>query len=75
MAFSKEKWEQSTNNYLKYSGLAFQMIGIIGIFTFGGLWLDKKLSWKFPIFTILLTITGVALSIYSGLKDFIKTKK
>ena len=57
--------------------MAFQMIAVIVLFAFAGVFLDKKVSWRIPLFTILLTILGVVAALYSSLKDFIKkdTKK
>lgn len=67
-----KKIQQTTNNYLKYTSLAFQMIGVILVFVFAGLFLDKKIPWKFPLFTITFTLLGVFASIYSSLKEFFK---
>lgn len=67
-----KKTQQTANNYLKYTSLAFQMIGIILVFVFAGLYLDKKIPWKFPLFTILFTLLGVFASLYTSLKEFFK---
>lgn len=55
-------------DYVKYSGMAFQMIGMIVICTFGGLWLDKKIAINLPIFTLLGILIGIAASLYHVLK-------
>ncbi len=44
------------NNYARYSGLAFQMIGIILVGVFGGIKLDEIVKWEFPVFTLVLTL-------------------
>jgi F0F1-type ATP synthase assembly protein I len=58
--------------YAKYSGLAFQMIAIILLTTWGGTKLDKILEMKKPVFTIILSLIGVFAAIYTSVKDFIK---
>lgn len=59
-------------SYAKYSGLAFQMIGIILIPVFVGVKLDKLVGLETPVFTIVLALLGVFGSIYIAIKDFIK---
>lgn len=59
-------------SYAKYSNLAFQMMAIIVLGTFGGLKLDEYVNWGFPVFTILFSLGSVALAIYISVKDFIK---
>ncbi|MCO6494608.1 MAG: AtpZ/AtpI family protein [Bacteroidetes bacterium] len=51
-------------DYIKYSGIAFQMIVIICLSAFLGNWIDKHFDNKIPIFTLILSLSGVALSIY-----------
>lgn len=48
------------NNYLRYTGLGFTMIGIILAFCFAGYWLDKAIGWAYPVLTILLSLSGIA---------------
>lgn len=63
------------NKYLKYSTLAFQMGITIGLFVFAGYELDKHFDLKQPICTIVFSLLGVAVSLYSVVKDFIKPDK
>lgn len=60
------------NNFAKYSGIAFQMIGIILITTWGGTKLDKLTGFETPVFTIVLSLLGVFAAIYTAIKGFIK---
>jgi F0F1-type ATP synthase assembly protein I len=60
------------NDFAKYSGLAFQMIGIILITVWGGVKLDKLTGWQTPVFTIVLSLLGVFAAIYTAVKDFLK---
>ena len=50
--------------YMRFSGLAFQMLAIIGCSCWGGIKLDQVLGLKVPVCTIVLSLTGVALSMY-----------
>ncbi len=61
-------------NYAKYSGIAFQMIAIIGFTTWGGIKLDELAGTRNPVFTIILSLLGVFAAIYFAIKDFIKLK-
>lgn len=57
------------SNYAKHSGVAFQMIAIIGLFAFIGYkadaWLHHEVKW----ITALSCVTGVCLSIYLTIKQ------
>lgn len=59
-------------DFARYSGIAFQMIAIILITTWGGIKLDKLAGNKTPVFTIILSLLGVFAAIYTVIKDFIK---
>jgi len=59
-------------DFAKYSGIAFQMIGIILITVWGGVKLDKLTGWNTPVFTIVLSLLGVFGAIYTVIRDFIK---
>ncbi len=57
---------------IKYTNIAFKMIGIVLVGTFLGFWLDKKLALQFPIFTILFILLSIAGAMYSVMKEFLK---
>jgi hypothetical protein len=57
------------NIVAKYSTMAFQMVIIIGLGVYGGIKLDDWLHMRFPVFTLILSLAGVALSIYYFIKD------
>ena len=71
---NQEKSKQSTpNNYVRYTGIAFQMIAIILVGVFGGIKLDQAIKrMEFPLFTLIFTFLAVCLSIYYTIKDLIK---
>jgi ATP synthase protein I len=58
--------------FARYSGMAFQMIGIILVTTWGGIKLDKLTGNHTPVFTIILSLLGVFAAIYTAIKDLIK---
>jgi F0F1-type ATP synthase assembly protein I len=60
------------NDFAKYSGMAFQMFGIIFVTAWGGSKLDKIAGNKTPVFTIVLSLLGVFAALYTVLKDFIR---
>lgn len=63
--------KQPLNAYVKYSGLGFQMAGIIGAFAYVGYKLDQSQNTSMPIYTAILSLVGVAISLYfifKGLK-------
>jgi F0F1-type ATP synthase assembly protein I len=73
----KEKNRKTPGNkgiryFARYSGMAFQMIGIILVTTWGGIKLDKLTGNHTPVFTIVLSLLGVFAAIYTVIKDFIK---
>ena len=73
----KKKNRKNTENkgirdFARYSGIAFQMIGIILVTTWGGVQLDKLTRYEKPVFTIILSLLGVFAAIYSAVKDFLK---
>jgi F0F1-type ATP synthase assembly protein I len=65
--------KKGLNQYARYSGMAFQMMAIIVAGAFGGLKLDQWLSTK-PVFTVILSILSVFLSIYFAVRDLLKKK-
>lgn len=68
----KSLGNKSIKDFARYSGLAFQMIGIILVTTWGGVKLDKLAGFHIPVFTIILSLLGVFAAIYTAVKDFIK---
>ena len=69
-----QKNKERLSSYIKYSGIAFQMIAIILIGVFGGMKIDKWLKTDKPVFTAVLSVLAVILAIYYSIKDLIRTK-
>jgi hypothetical protein len=47
---------------------------IIGLAAWGGQKLDEKNGNKVPVYTIVLSLLGIAAAMYISLKDFISRK-
>lgn len=69
-----DKGKKEVNNYLKYSGLGFQIAGTVAAGVFIGYELDKWLHTTKPYFTAIVALVFVFLGLYIGLKDFLKAK-
>lgn len=65
-----EKTKKQANSYIKYSGLGIQMALIITFCALGAVQIDKYASTK-PIFTVIGSLAGVALSLYVFIKQII----
>jgi hypothetical protein len=63
---------KKTNRLAQYSGLAFQMLGTILVFTYGGYKLDQYLQNKIPVWTLVLSLTSIAASLYMFIRNLPK---
>ncbi len=52
------------NSYAKYSAMGFQMVAIIGVFTFVGYKIDESADHQTKWVTALLSLIGVFISLY-----------
>jgi len=59
-------------DYMKYSGMVFQMGIIILIGTWGGKKLDERLQTSKPYFTVGLALLSIVVALYVVLKDLIR---
>ncbi|WP_245756754.1 AtpZ/AtpI family protein [Flexibacter flexilis] len=64
-----KNFRKSANLYAKYSGLAFQMVATIGLFTYAGIWLDGYWKLKVPYMTISLSLLAVTISLVAVIRD------
>lgn len=70
-----QKKQKSTNDnglsdYARYSGLAFEMIAIIGGASYGGVKLDEHFGTH-PVFTVILSLLGVGSSLFIVLRSIL----
>lgn len=63
----KKKFDQ----FIRYSGLAFEMIAIMAVGVFAGYKVDQWLNLSFPAFTLGLMILSVIGAIYHAIKNFL----
>lgn len=64
-----KKVNQGTKSYLQYSVMAFEMLAVIGLGVFIGVKLDKWLDLKFPVFTIVLGLLFLGISMFRIVKS------
>ncbi|GMN10090.1 hypothetical protein MTsPCn9_14950 [Croceitalea sp. MTPC9] len=69
------KKKRLLNSYAKFSGIAFQMIAIIGAGTYLGVFLDEKYPNKHSIYTVICSLFAVIISIYFVVRQIIKISK
>jgi hypothetical protein len=55
--------------------MAFQMLVIIFAGVVGGVFVDRWLHIRFPVFTIILSLFGIFLALYTTLKDLFRYDK
>jgi len=64
-----ENEKRNTTNFVKYTGLGFQMLATIGIFAFAGYKIDEYRDSEKLIFTALLGLLGVVASLYQVVRQ------
>jgi F0F1-type ATP synthase assembly protein I len=64
--------KDNLKSYMRYSGLAFQMIGALVIAAYGGKKLDEYMGNKNPWATIILMVLAVVASVYLVIVSVIK---
>ena len=68
MAKDEQKENNDNDNeagtLAKFTGIAFQMIAIIGVFTFAGYKIDEAANHHTKWVTAALSLTGVFISLY-----------
>jgi F0F1-type ATP synthase assembly protein I len=67
--FRKNK--KKLDNFIRYSGLAFEMAAIMGVGVWLGYKIDHWLGLNFPAFTFGLMIFSVIGAIYHAIKRFL----
>ena len=68
----KDELEEVTGpakSYARYGALGIQMVAFLAIGVVGGRWLDGKLAWKFPAFTLLGLTFGLVGALWFLFKE------
>jgi hypothetical protein len=71
---NKDNKTKQVNNFAKYSSIAFQMLVTIGLFCFIGYKIDEHRNDAKHLFTALLGLIGVIISLYQVIRALNKTK-
>lgn len=72
---AKKTKSKPFKDYAVYSGIAFQMIAIIGVGAFIGVRLDNYLETPKPWFTTFITLTAVFVAMYMAIRQIISHSK
>jgi F0F1-type ATP synthase assembly protein I len=67
----KTKKRPQVDQYLKYSGMAFQLAIVLAIGTFAGSRLDRYFQTERPYFTAILALLSLFAGFYLSLKDLL----
>jgi ATP synthase protein I len=70
-----KKQGKAFSSYAHYSGIAFQMIAIIGIVTFVGSLLDDYYETSKPYLTAGLSLLSVLIAIFVVIRQLISNSK
>ena len=68
----QNKPKKKFDNFIRYSSLGFEMMAIIGIFTFLGYKIDQWMENDFKGFTLGLMIFSVVIAIIHGTRNLLK---
>ncbi|UFH53717.1 AtpZ/AtpI family protein [Spirosoma sp. KNUC1025] len=69
---SMKKATEQTKSFAEYSGIAFQMLGTIGLGVWAGMKLDEWQHNPRPIWTIVLSLTAIGASLYLFIRQLTK---
>jgi len=60
---------KKATNFIKYTGIGFQMLATIGVFAFAGYKIDNYRNSEKLIFAALLGLVGVVVSLYQIIRQ------
>lgn len=60
------------NNFIRYSSLGFEMMAIIGVFTFVGYKIDQWMKNEFLAFTFGLMVLSAILAVVYAIRRLMK---
>lgn len=70
----KTKQTDALTKYAYFSGIGFQMIAIIGLFTYIGYRIDLYRGTDSQLWTAIFALLGVSLSIYTTIRLAIRKR-
>lgn len=71
---NQQNKKKKFDSFIRYSGLGFEMMAIIGGFTFLGFKIDQWMKNDFKGFTLGLAIFSVIAAIVYGTRNLLKKK-
>ncbi len=74
MSRQPQRKSNALHNYAIYSNMGIEMGVVIALGVFGGVKLDKLWDCS-PVFTLILSLAGVALALYIMIKTVLHPKK
>ena len=69
---SVKQTTEKTTSIVQFSGIAFQMLGTIGLGVYAGMKLDAWQQNHRPIWTIVLSLTAIGASLYLFIRQLTK---
>lgn len=69
---SLKKGAEKTTSFVQFSGIAFQMLGTIGLGVYAGMKLDAWQNNHRPVWTIVLSLTAIGASLYLFIRQLTK---
>ena len=66
---------QKYNSVMRYMGLGMQWLVMLGLAVWGGMALDGRIGWRFPLLTVLLPLLALGVSLWQLVRSFNKPKK
>ncbi|PPL03575.1 AtpZ/AtpI family protein [Parapedobacter indicus] len=70
----KRSLNNALGKYAYFTGVGFQMLAIIGLFTYIGYRIDQSRNAERPIWTALFALVGVCISIYTVIRAVTRRK-
>jgi hypothetical protein len=71
---NNKKYKSKIDDFIRYSSLGFEMMAIIGVFTFGGFKIDQWMKNQFKGFTLGLMILSVIIAVIYATRNLLKRK-
>ena len=60
----RDELGKEVNSYARFTGLAFQMVAIIGVMTYAGYKIDESAAHTTKWVTVIFSLAGVFISLY-----------
>ncbi|SEK18264.1 AtpZ/AtpI family protein [Parapedobacter koreensis] len=67
--------DNELSKYAYFTGVGFQMLAIIGIFTYVGYRIDESRNTENSLWTALFALAGVCISIYTVIRALTRRGK